>query len=102
MAKPTPSDPTKDWASATEQQLLDAALTIAPHEGWTSRLAAMAGKACGLSPGETELLLPQGPADLAALLSRRHDAQALEQLSAVDPKTLKIRERIARAVEARL
>jgi ubiquinone biosynthesis protein COQ9 len=101
MAK-TPPKTTPDWAEATEQLLLDAALKIAPHEGWTSRLAALAGKACGLSPGETELLLPQGPADLAALLSRRHDAQAIEALAAVEPKTLKIRERIARAVEARL
>ena len=59
---------------------LDAALTIAPiEEGWTSRMATMAGKACGLSAGETELLLPQGPADLAALLSRRHDARALAE-----------------------
>jgi ubiquinone biosynthesis protein COQ9 len=91
-----------DWAAAMEQQLLDAALKIAPTEGWTSRLATMAGKACGLSPGETELLLPQGPADLAALLSRRHDAQALAALDEVDPKTLKIRERIARGVEARV
>jgi ubiquinone biosynthesis protein COQ9 len=91
-----------DWAQATEQQVLDAALKIAPEEGWTARLATMAGKACDLSAGETELLLPQGPADLAALLSRRHDARALAALEAVDPKTLKIRERIARAVEARL
>src|ERR1700742_4121400 len=91
-----------DWAETTEQQVLDAALKIAPVEGWTSRLATMAGKACGLSAGETELLLPQGPADLAALLSRRHDAQALAALKEVDPGSLKIRERIARAVEARL
>ncbi|WP_372786672.1 COQ9 family protein [Phenylobacterium sp.] len=97
-----PKPPPRDWADTTEQQVLDAALTIAPREGWTTRLATMAGKACGLSPGETELLLPQGPADLAALLSRRHDARTLEALSAVDPGALKIRERIARAVEARL
>ena len=92
----------QDWADATEQQVLDAALTIAPHEGWGERMAMLAGKACGLSPGDTELLLPQGPADLAALLSRRHDAATLKALSAVDPAALKIRERIARAVEARL
>lgn len=102
MASSAPDTPPPDWAAATEQRLLDATLEIVPHEGWTSRMAAMAGKACGLSPGETELLLPQGPADLAALLSRRHDAQALRALAAVDPKTLKIRERIARGVEARL
>jgi ubiquinone biosynthesis protein COQ9 len=91
-----------DWAAATEQQVLDAALKIAPEEGWTTRLATLAGRACGLSAGETELLLPYGPADLAALLSRRHDAQAMMALADVDPKALKIRERIARGVEARL
>lgn len=106
MAKAAPKTPapgpSADWAETTEQRLLDAALTIAPREGWTSRLATLAGKACGLSAGETELVLPQGPSDLAALLSRRHDARALETLAGVDPLTLKIRERIARAVEARL
>jgi ubiquinone biosynthesis protein COQ9 len=102
MAKAAPEPAQLDWAETTEQQVLDAALTIAPHEGWTWRLATLAGKACGLSAGETELLLPQGPADLAALLSRRHDAQVLAALKDVDPTALKIRERIARAVEARL
>lgn len=100
--EPAAPGPSADWADATEQQVLDAALKIAPHEGWTSQLATMAGKACGLSAGETELLLPQGPADLATLLSRRHDARALDALAGVDPAALKIRERIARAVEARL
>jgi ubiquinone biosynthesis protein COQ9 len=99
-AAPAPPEP--DWADAAEQLVLDAALTIAPHEGWTSRMAAMAGKACGFSAGETELLLPQGPADLAALLSRRHDARALETFAGIDPLKLKIRERIAHAVEARV
>jgi len=102
-AKPAPkAAPAPDWAADTEQRVLDAALKLAPDHGWTSAMATAAGAACGLSPGETELLLPQGPADLAALLCRRHDAQALKALEAVDPKTLKVRERIARAVEARL
>src|SRR6185312_1250540 len=96
------TNPEADWAETAEQQVLDAALKIAPAEGWTTRMATMAGKACGLSAGETELLLPQGPADLAVLLSRRHDAKALVALAALDPKALKIRERIARGVEARL
>jgi ubiquinone biosynthesis protein COQ9 len=91
-----------DWASATEQRLLDEMLRAAPIEGWTSRTVKLAGRAVGLSEGETELLVPHGPADLAALLSRRHDAQALKQLEAFDVASLKIRERIARAVEARI
>ena len=91
-----------DWAEATEQQILDAALKLAPAQGWTWPMVRAAGKACGLSVAETELLVPHGPADLAALLSRRHDAAALARLAGTDPKTLKIRERIRAGVEARL
>lgn len=92
----------QDWASQAEARVLDEALGLAAREGWTSRLAREAGKAAGFSPGETELLLPHGPADLAALLSRRHDDRALRILAEADPAALKIRERIRRAVEARL
>ena len=89
-----------DWAEATEQQVLDAALTITTTLGWTWPAVRAAGKAAGLSVADTELLLPHGPADLAALLSRRHDARALAALP--DPATFKIRERIRAAVEARI
>src|SRR5688500_9427402 len=91
-----------DWTRTAEQKVLDEAIRLAPLEGWTSRMTKLAGRAAGFSEGETELLLPRGPADLAALLSRRHDARALLMLQEVDPATLKIRERIARAVEARI
>jgi ubiquinone biosynthesis protein COQ9 len=106
MARPetttTAPETAPDWAEAMEQQVLDQALTLSPHQGWTRLMAVQAGAACGLSEGETELLLPNGPADLAALLSRRHDAQALAALAQHDPTALKIREKIARAVAARL
>jgi ubiquinone biosynthesis protein COQ9 len=92
---------TRDWADTTEQQVLDEALRLAPASGWTRRTAMAAGRAAGLSAGETELLLPHAGADLAALLSRRHDEAALAALRGVDPLSLKIRERIARAVMAR-
>jgi len=90
----------QQWAQDTEQALLDEALKLAPAQGWTRRTVAAAGKALGMTEGETGLLLPHGPADLAALLSRRHDARALAALG--DPHNMKIRERIRRAVEARL
>jgi ubiquinone biosynthesis protein COQ9 len=96
------SETRTDWAAETEQRVLDAAVALAPSEGWTRRMAAMAGAACGLSAGETDLLLPHGPEDLAALLSRRHDAKALTALSSLDPAAMKVRERIASAVSARL
>lgn len=91
-----------DWAAATESRVLDEALKLAPREGFTRRTATLAGAAAGLSPGEAELLLPNGGADLAALLSRRHDARALDALADVHASNLKIRDRIRRAVEARL
>jgi ubiquinone biosynthesis protein COQ9 len=90
------------WTREAEDALLEQAIRLAPLEGWTSRVARLAGRAAGFSEGETELLLPRGPQDLAALLSRRHDARALAILEPLDPETLKIRERIAQAVEARL
>jgi ubiquinone biosynthesis protein COQ9 len=91
-----------DWAETTEQAVLDAAVRRAPALGWGRALAEAAAADCGLSRGDAELLLPNGARDLAALLSRRHDRRALAVLAAVQPETLKIRQRIARGLEARL
>ena len=91
-----------DWAAKTEQNVLDQALRLIPDQGFTSTMTRKAGAAAGLSAPETELLLPHGPKDLAALLSRRHDAAAMAALAQVDASSLKIRERIAKGVEARL
>ena len=88
------------WALETEQQVLDAALRIAPRLGWGRATLLAAARDFGLSPAEADLLFPNGARDLAALLSRRHDAAALAALP--DPASLKIRERIRVAVIARL
>jgi ubiquinone biosynthesis protein COQ9 len=96
------SPPQGDWTAEAEQRLLDAALGLAPSLGWGSAMIARAAPLAGLSAGEALLVLPNGARDLAALLSRRHDAASLAALAATDPRSLKIRERITRAVEARL
>ena len=90
------------WAKGAENQLLDQAVALAPSLGWGARMAKAAGRACGFSDGETELLIPHGAQDLAALLSRRHDARALAALASTNPSQLKIRERIAKGIEARI
>jgi ubiquinone biosynthesis protein COQ9 len=92
----------EDWAEAAEARMLDAAVRLSPELGWSARMADRAAAEAGLSPGEALLVIPYGARDLAALLSRRHDARALVALGDVDPKALKMRERITRAVEARL
>ncbi len=94
--------PKGDWAEAAEQRLLSAALTLVPTHGWTAETVRLAAKQAGLSEADATLLLPSGPSDLAALLSRRHDRAALQTLAEVDPRTLKIRERIQRGVLARV
>lgn len=96
------TDDHTDWAAHAEARLLDAALDLAPDCGWTMRTLRLAAARAGLSEADAGLLLPSGPADLAALLSRRHDAAALAALSDLDPRSLKVRERIARAVQARV
>jgi ubiquinone biosynthesis protein COQ9 len=92
---------TSDWALEAEALLLAEALKLAPEMGWTWATTKAAGAAAGFSLGETELLLPGGPRDLAALFSRACDATAMSALAQIDPKSLKIRERIRRGAMAR-
>jgi len=103
LSNEAPADgPQPDWADRMEQSVLDSALKLAPALGWNARLVCAACAENGLSEGDQELLVPHGARDLAALLSRRHDAQALQSLAEAPAATLKMRERIARSVSARL
>lgn len=95
-----PMADTTDWAADAESRILDAALPLVSDLGWNGRLLRRAGRAVDLSEPEVELLLPGGARDLAALFSYRHNEAALSALSATDPTQLKVRERIARGVEA--
>jgi ubiquinone biosynthesis protein COQ9 len=106
MTSPDPAasgpDAAPDWAEQAEDRVLDAALRIAPDTGWNSRLVARAAREAGLSPGEAELLLPNGPRDLAALAARRHLQRTFRRLDGFDPQSLKIRDRIRLAVGAKV
>ena len=87
--------PGGDWADRMEQAVLDAAVRLAPTQGWN---AAMVRAACAdndLSRGDEELLLPNGARDLAALLSRRHDARALSARMEVGAADLEATRRCA-------
>ena len=105
---PTPADLPADaalppdWADEAEQRVLDAALNLAETSPWNATLVLRAAEAAGLSLADADLLLPAGPSDLAALLSRRHDRLALSRLAAFDSGALKVRERIRLGVQTRL
>jgi ubiquinone biosynthesis protein COQ9 len=91
-----------DVAAEAEARLLAQAVRLAPAMGWTRRMVRAAGAAAGFSEGETELLAPGGPRDLAALYVRDRDAAALTALAGVDAGSLKVRERVRRGVLARI
>jgi ubiquinone biosynthesis protein COQ9 len=101
-AAKTLNEATDDWAAEAEARVLAEALRLAPEQGWTWVMTRAAGRAAGFSAGETELLLPNGPRDLAALHSRGCDAAALAALAEIDPASLKVRERIRRGAWARI
>jgi len=101
-ANTAPEESAERWAKDAEAQALAEALKLAPAMGWTWRMAYAAGAAAGFSKGETELLLPAGQRDLAALWSRACDAAAMSALEGVDPRALKVRERIRRGALGRL
>jgi ubiquinone biosynthesis protein COQ9 len=96
------TSPAARWDETTEQGLLDAALPLAAGRGWTQGLVLAAAAKLGLSSAEADLLLPHGPADLAALLSRRHDDLTLAALAGTDPASLKMRQRISLGILTRL
>ena len=102
MTAPVPQASSEDWTTAAEDRLQGAAVGLAPDCGWTARTLRLAASRADLSEAEASLLCPNGAADLGALLWRRHDRRAFEALSGLDPRSLKIRERISRAVQARV
>ena len=102
MSEQNATSEENDWAGETEARLLTATLSHVGALGWSRRALAAGAGDIGLSSAEADLLLPEGPRDLAALLARRHDAAALAALAGVDPATLKIRERIRAGALARL
>lgn len=83
-------------------QLLEAALVHVPFDGWSRRSLSAGARDLGLEPGLARRLLPRGGDDLLAHLERWADRQMLAR---VDPDALaamRIRDRIATCVRARL
>ncbi|GGX73997.1 hypothetical protein GCM10011309_25160 [Litorimonas cladophorae] len=82
--------------------ILDAALKIAPFEGWTDLTLRRAVRKVGLPEGADQLYFDTGVGSLLDHWSSRIDAQAKRQIEALDLDALKIRERVTQGVLARL
>jgi ubiquinone biosynthesis protein COQ9 len=84
------------------QRLLDAALGRAAQDGFTVQAMTLAAADAGLGCETVLRLFPDGPASLIAYYSERCDAQMVQLLTPRNLPGMKMRERIAEAVLARL
>jgi ubiquinone biosynthesis protein COQ9 len=96
-----PRQPKRDDATLKEVVLL-AALPHAAFDGFTASVLDKAGAESGLTKSETARLFENGPVSLVEFYSHWADAQMEASLAASDLTAMKIRQRIAAAVKARL
>jgi ubiquinone biosynthesis protein COQ9 len=82
--------------------VLAAALDRAGQDGFTDTVLMRAGDEAGLSRAELAQLFPDGPSSLIDVFFASVDTEMEKRLAKAKLPTLKIRERIIKAVETRL
>ncbi len=94
----------KDHDGFEEQRrlFLKEALGIVPFDGWTPLMMQRATKGAGLSSSTTDLAFPSGIVDLLDFWAQENDRAMLEAMTKQDFQSLKIREKVTQAVQARL
>lgn len=91
-----------DGFETARAALLKAALVEAPFEGWTAAMMDNAAAAAGVAPAVREAAFPKGVRDLLRYWSQETDAAMRTAMEAPTFAGLKIREKVAFAVRARL
>ncbi|HUN47357.1 MAG TPA: COQ9 family protein [Stellaceae bacterium] len=91
-----------DDTRQTKDALLKALLPDVPFDGWTTVAMRKAAEQAGIDPAEAASLFPGGPRDAVAWFSRWADREAMASLASLDLTAMKMGERIAAAVRARL
>ena len=82
--------------------ILEKLLPLVPFEGWTDGAISLAAKEAGVEPATTKAAFPRGAVDAIKVWSARSDQAMGDAMKASEFKTLKIREKVAFAVRARL
>ncbi len=82
--------------------ILDAALKIAPFEGWTTLTLKKAVHETDLPEGSEQLYFESGVSSLLDHWASRLDAQTKAKIETLDLSSLKIRDRVTQGVLARL
>ncbi len=83
-------------------RLTQAAVSHAAFDGWTDETVRLAGEEAGLSAEAVLLAAPRGALDLIARWSAQMDQEMLDRMADADLKSMKIRQRVTFAVQARL
>ena len=86
----------------TADQILDAALTHVPFDGWSEATFRAAITESGVQPALARALFPRGAIDLALAWHDRGDAVMVARLKAADLADLRLRDRISTAVRYRI
>ena len=96
------NEPAEDPFDDVRRQLLSVALALAVFEGFTPLMLRNAAAKAGLAPGSLAAAFPRGPIDLVEFWSAEAERASAEALSDECARSLKIREKVALGVEARL
>lgn len=83
-------------------QWLDAVLPEAAFDGWNDTVLKTAADQLGLTAGERELAAPDGVSSLLSRWAERSDKIGKAEIEAADLSAMKIREKIAFGVKARV
>ena len=86
----------------TRARLLAAALPNVAFDGWSRSTFEAAAASADVPLTEARRLFPRGAIDMAVALHRQADAGMVKAIRSADLSTMKIRERIAFALRARL
>jgi ubiquinone biosynthesis protein COQ9 len=89
-------------AESQRAALIEAMLPDVPFDGWTRPTLRAAARRIGMPVGEALALFPGGPADFVACFSRWADTRMLDRLESLPLDPLRVPERIALAINARL
>jgi ubiquinone biosynthesis protein COQ9 len=85
-----------------KQLILSAALKHVVFDGFTDKVLVGAAKEAGADKDALARLFPDGPLSLVETFSEATDDEMQKQLASMDLKSMKVRERIAAAVKARI
>lgn len=87
---------------AAKDRLLEATLPNVLFDGWSLAALKVGAQATQLPDAQIGVLFPDGGGEAALWLDDWADRQMLDALEAIDLTPLKVRERVATAVKARL